>query len=108
MRIIPNQENVNRKKQKSPPGNKNCHKHNNKIQTKIDVFPNPTIGNFCISNKEIPDAVIITNALGNEVMRIKPISTKEYIDMSEMANGIYYLITITNKGQQVTKLVLNK
>ena len=41
-------------------------------------------------------------------MSIKPISTKEYIDMSEMVNGIYFIITITNKGQQVTKLVLNK
>ena len=78
------------------------------IQTTITVFPNPTTGNFCVSNNEIPDAIIITNELGSEVMRIKPISTKEYIDMSEVANGIYYLITITNEVQQVTKLVLNK
>lgn len=80
----------------------------NNIQSTITVFPNPTIGNFCMSHTEIPDAIIVTNVLGNEVMRMKPISTKEYIDMSEMVNGIYFLITITNKGQQVTKLVLNK
>ena len=41
----------------------------NNIQTTINVFPNPSTGNFCISNTAFSDLIIITNLLGNEVMR---------------------------------------
>ena len=80
----------------------------NNIQSTITVFPNPSTGKFCISNTEISDLMIITNLLGNELMRFIPANDKEYIDMSEMANGIYLLITKSTKGQQVTKLLISK
>jgi hypothetical protein len=80
----------------------------NNIQSTITVFPNPSTGKFCISNTEISDLMIITNLLGNELMRFIPANDKEYIDMSEMANGIYLLITKSKKGQQVTKLLISK
>jgi hypothetical protein len=70
----------------------------NNIQTTINVFPNPSTGNFCISNTAFSDLIIMTNLLGNEVMRFIPASDQEYIDMSEMTKGIYLLIAINKKG----------
>jgi hypothetical protein len=37
MGIIPNQENVNRKKQNGPPRNENCEKNDYEIKTEIDI-----------------------------------------------------------------------
>jgi hypothetical protein len=70
----------------------------NNIQTTINVFPNPSTGNFCISNTAFSDLIIMTNLLGNEVMRFIPASDQEYIDMSEMTKSIYLLIAINKKG----------
>lgn len=79
----------------------------NKSENKLDVYPNPTKGLFSVSlnNFSNDSEIEVYNTLG-ELIQSKKINTNiTVIDLSRMANGLYYL-KIKNSGiKEVTKLI---
>jgi len=80
----------------------------NKSSLNVTLFPNPSNGHFCISTSEITDLIIITDILGNEVVRTAPTNTKQIIDLSHMVNGIYFVRSINGTAQNVGTILLSK
>lgn len=74
----------------------------------INVFPNPSDGNFTISlndNVEMPKSIIVRDVLGKEVINIY--NPKEYvqnIDLNSFNNGIY-VIVISYSNDIITKRI---
>lgn len=78
----------------------------NNVQS-ITINPNPSTGIFVI-NANITTQVIITDALGRVIMTNTINASKQTIDLSNEANGIYFVKTITNQGQSVQRLAISK
>lgn len=78
----------------------------NKVQS-ITINPNPSTGIFVI-NANVTTQVIITDALGRVIMTNTINAGKQTIDLSNDANGIYFVKTITNQGQAVQRLAISK
>ncbi len=75
---------------------------------KIMVFPNPTSGNVTISGMNGDNQIIVTNAIGQEVM--KTVNKGEYsklIDLSHFAAG-FYMISISNASGEVSNFKVSK
>ena len=73
-----------------------------KKNSNITVFPNPTTGIIQIDSKEVIEKVIVRNVLGEIIKESK--STK--IDIYNQANGIYFVEIITIKGKLSKKVIL--
>ncbi len=72
------------------------------------VFPNPTSGNVTISGMKGDNQIIVTNAIGQEVM--KTVNKGEYsklIDLSHFAAG-FYMISISNASGEVSNFKVSK
>lgn len=75
----------------------------------IDVFPNPSNGNFTVSlndNAELPKSIIVRDVLGKEIINIH--NPKEYIqniDLKPFNNGIY-IIVIYYSNDIITKRIM--
>ncbi len=54
------------------------------------------------------DKIIVTDILGNEVIKVSPNDIKVSLDLSGKSNGIYFVKIIIGNAEQVHKLVLNK
>ncbi len=72
----------------------------------VEVFPNPTPGDIQIriSTKEKAD-IRITNSLGMVVKEIQ--LANEYINISELPNGIYF-ISISTSGETIVKRIIKE
>ncbi len=79
-----------------------------KKKNKINIFPNPTTGNFIIklnTKDEINNQIELTTILGELVLK-KEITTNEtQIDINNFANGVYFLKMNNNDGVFVYKLI---
>jgi hypothetical protein len=69
-------------------------------ESKIKVYPNPTIDNFSIEiNTSIVSHIIeLYDILGNQIFLVKNVSENKFsLDMTEFNKGIYYLIISNEK-----------
>ncbi|MFZ4770995.1 MAG: T9SS type A sorting domain-containing protein [Ferruginibacter sp.] len=57
----------------------------------ISVYPNPTSGKICIYSLEKLTAIEVYNTLGNRIYQSKLTNSKSEIDLSNQANGIYFM-----------------
>lgn len=74
----------------------------------MQVYPNPSAGIFAV---EIPGEVfkiIITDAAGKVLLNTSQQSDRTTIDVSDYANGVYWLHVFTDQSRFVQKIVLNK
>jgi bilirubin oxidase len=72
----------------------------------ISIFPNPSRGQFNITSlKDDIKSIVITDALGQVVLKEKPNNTNEIIDISENANGIYNCTVETLRGIRTIKFI---
>lgn len=76
----------------------------------LHIYPNPiTIGSgngiLNIVDDEVADVIVITDVLGNEVLRMKPQSVNVMVDLSRFADGVYF-VQINNADKMKTARVI--
>ncbi|MFA6924181.1 MAG: T9SS type A sorting domain-containing protein [Bacteroidales bacterium] len=78
----------------------------------LNIYPNPTYRFIIIEkNNNKPDKYILTlkNIQGREVLSEKIIFTNTYkLDLTNVANGMYFLTLQNDKGHYVNKVVVQK
>ncbi len=75
----------------------------NEAENQINIFPNPTSGTFTVSGSLI-DQIEILDLLGNKVLVTKDL----VIDLSNYANGIYFVNIESQNGQGATLISTKK
>jgi hypothetical protein len=79
----------------------------NDCTKEIVLFPNPTAGSFTISN--ITDATVyLYTALSGHINTFEHVTNNETINISYLANGIYFLKIIEGNTIKNEKLILFK
>lgn len=74
----------------------------------VRVYPNPTTGLFTIELKSgTLNSVAIIDVTGRKVMETSANSSAVNIDLTELANGVYYATIQSEKGSAVVRLVKN-
>jgi hypothetical protein len=85
----------------------------NVYKTKISIYPNPSNGEVNVLYNDIPvNKIEVVNVLGQVVKSVRIDSsnsnTKESIDLSANANGMYIINVSTNETSSSYKVVLDK
>ena len=86
---------------------------NNGISENVTVYPNPSSGIVRIQTTFLTEEnvnVTITNALGQVVASTKKSAMVDLLtlDLSNQANGVYFVSVSNGSDKMVTRLVLNK
>jgi hypothetical protein len=81
---------------------------NESYSTSFALYPNPAMDNFTIRTATIADAIIITDLLGNEVMKLQPATTETTVNTDYFASGVYFVRVITGSAENVSRLVLSE
>ncbi|MFC6999142.1 T9SS type A sorting domain-containing protein [Rufibacter roseus] len=78
---------------------------------KINVYPNPAVGSVAINTggESRVESVQLLNLSGVKVLEKTAVNgSVENLDVSGLAQGLYYMQVQTNKGRFHSKLVVNK
>jgi hypothetical protein len=86
---------------------------NNGISNSIDVYPNPSNGKVKISTTFVtPEnlSISVTNALGKVVYAANSSAMVDVLDLdlTNQANGIYFVNISNGTDKMVARIVLNK
>lgn len=73
---------------------------------KLLLFPNPTKGILNIKTSQKTEQINIFDATGKQVRSIQ--NTENKIDVSNLANGVYYIEILNSKGKFREKFVVAK
>lgn len=78
------------------------------IQNNINVFPNPTQNNFTVEviNEE-NQQLLLFDAIGNQILQ-QTINCTTTIDVSQLANGTYYIHVNNSLGANTQKLIIRR
>jgi Secretion system C-terminal sorting domain len=75
----------------------------NQLTQKIEIYPNPSSGNFTIKNIDFSNNenfVNVYNVIGNQILRNQKIKSDSVnIDLSNVASGLYFVKIINSKNQ---------
>jgi hypothetical protein len=90
--------------------NNSCNNGINEIinDDSFALYPNPSYGTFTIETKVNGYTLIITNVLGQTILSQKIQSKRTEIDISNQANGIYFILVKSNNGTAIQKLIIQK
>lgn len=73
----------------------------------IRLYPNPAQGKFSVMSTGVPDAIIVCDVTGKEIIRIIPVSETTEIDSRSLSNGVYFLKLQYNYQTSVKRIVIN-
>ncbi len=79
----------------------------NRLKSKIQVYPNPFDDYLEISSQLDLSEIIITNTLGQIIHSSQPLSNAIKLDLPDLNNGMYFLTIWLNDGTRL-KYKLNK
>ena len=71
-------------------------------ESDFSIYPNPTTGVIQIDSKEVLEMILVRNVLGEIIKE----SQSTQIDITNQANGIYFVEIITIKGKLSKKVIL--
>ena len=74
-------------------------------QRELDIYPNPTAGEFVIEGAEPNRELTVTNMLGQTVLSTRINSVKTKVDLSPLQKGIYF-ISIDSYGEHIVKKII--
>jgi hypothetical protein len=72
----------------------------------FSVFPNPTVGQFTIILPTDNAEIIITNIMGQEILKTK--TTQKTTNLQLDNNGVYIVYVTTKQGITTRKLIVNR
>ena len=74
----------------------------------VSIFPNPAYDELNVKSKNFHQIknIIITNAIGAEVLKID--SYQDKIDISNLPKGLYFINSIFNDGKIVSKKLMKR
>lgn len=74
----------------------------------INIYPNPSNGSVKVKMQGLSTSSIkVFNSLGQQVF-FQDLIIKESLDLSNLVNGIYYIVITNGKKQYSTKLLIQK
>jgi hypothetical protein len=72
----------------------------------VQVYPNPTQGNWNIKTKNTLESVVVCDILGKQVVAVELKNTLETaIDASSLPSGVYFAKVRTTQGESSIKLI---
>ncbi|WP_271856347.1 fibronectin type III domain-containing protein [Patiriisocius marinus] len=71
----------------------------------VSFFPNPTTGIVTLNSKEEVQTINVYSVLGQEILKSTPNSTSFEINLSNVANGTYYVKATSNGATSVIKVI---
>lgn len=77
-------------------------------QLKVGIYPNPNSGIFTVTlNDNAMHNLVITDAIGSVVSRVKNVSVSQQLDLSGLSNGVYFVSVQEQKqlNQQVRLVI---
>jgi len=82
----------------------NARLKNNTINTKINIYPNPTVNllNIDFGNEIVTDLMII-DVSGHEILRRKIDQNFKHLDVSPLPAGMYFVSLLTKHQELITK-----
>ncbi len=81
--------------------------YENIISSNIEIYPNPTSGIVVINTPHSIENIHIYDLLGKEkIKNIAPIDNS--INLSELPEGVYFIMIETNKNTSIQKVVITK
>ena len=75
-------------------------------QDKINIYPNPTNGQFTISHLHDNTIIIITDILGQQILKIQTAQNITNLQLDN--NGVYIVHVITKQGITSQKIIVNQ
>ena len=77
---------------------------NDQLLPQFEIIPNPTTGVLTLNYSDIPDALIVRNIHGQEVINISPSANSQKIDVQHLPQGIYP-VTLIYGDNIITRLI---
>jgi hypothetical protein len=73
---------------------------------KSQMYPNPTSGQLTVEHNFGTVATLDVMTLTGEIVSTHQLnSNRSYVDISNLANGVYIVAILTDKQKSVTKLI---
>lgn len=69
------------------------------VERTLLITPNPSSGRFTLDGLVEDDSVVIYNAFGAEVLRLKATDTRMSIDLERAEPGLYFVVTASGSQQ---------
>ncbi len=73
----------------------------------FSIYPNPSNGTFTLNSRITNGEILIYNSLGETVFSSMANSQTSVIDLSDRANGIYFVTLKTDKESFTQKIIVN-
>ena len=74
-------------------------------QSYFSVYPNPAKESITISSKNVIESVLISNAIGQEILAVNPNEKETKLLISQWPNAMYFLRLKTANGIKTIKIV---
>jgi uncharacterized repeat protein (TIGR01451 family) len=68
-------------------------------------YPNPVKNIFTVSNTSVIDNVVVTSVLGQQVLAKSVSGLKAELDLSSLANGVYFVKVTSQKQSKTIKII---
>lgn len=72
---------------------------------KLEAYPNPTNSIVTVKTENIAQKVLITDVFGRMIKTLDPNFTTTKVDLSEFANGVYFITVLNNGVKQTVKVI---
>jgi hypothetical protein len=83
--------------------------NSNDLNGNISIYPNPSNGNFTISNpSENNVSIDVLNILGSSVLKSQSSEKNIHINMEKAIKGIYFVQILNNQGNKTVKKLIIK
>jgi hypothetical protein len=78
-----------------------------KVEEPLRIFPNPSDGLFTlqVNNAFEQSTVLVFDVYGKEIFNLKNIESSTKIDLSEYANGLYFIKAIKDNTYKTAKII---
>jgi hypothetical protein len=81
----------------------------NDIDRKLNIFPNPSSGVFSANfNDEQLFDLVISDVLGNEIMKISDYQSGDYINLEKYSQNVFFVKLINKNIVYYEKVIINK
>lgn len=72
------------------------------------IYPNPASMQITINTTTVADQLVITDAMGRQVINVQPTSTQTQVDVSNLSPGLYFVQVISADKTETQRLIINE